>query len=165
MWAKLRNNTNILINHPYFIFKTTGMIFYKKFLKKIHACEIHFFYWWSSLEANGWCCFILEIRKATLTMDLQDDRRNSFFKMLFWIAQKHAFTHTHIILINERISKSTEGLLYVVMGGTDGGNHCCLGVSSQTLLQKPENIQFIFKTLHSFFSHQNNISCQSKKNI
>lgn len=51
------------------------------------------------------------------------------------------------------------------MGGTDGGNHCCLGVSSQTLLQKPENIQFIFKTLHSFFSHQNNISCQSKKNI
>lgn len=150
MWAKLRNNTNILINHPYFIFKTTGMIF---------------FYWGSSLEANGWCCFILEIRKATLTMDLQDDRRNSFFKMLFWIAQKHAFTHTHIILINERISKSTEGLLYVVMGGTDGGNHCCLGVSSQTLLQKPENIQFIFKTLYSFFSHQNNISCQSKKNI
>lgn len=83
MWAKLRNNTNILINHPYFIFKTTGMIFYKKFLKKIHACEIHFFNWWSSLEANGWCCFILEIRKATLTMDLQDDRRNSFFKKLF----------------------------------------------------------------------------------
>lgn len=158
MWAKLRNNTNILINHPYLFLKLQAWSFIKNLFKK-NTCmwDPFFFYWWSSLEANGWCCFILEIRKATPNLDLQDDRRNSFFKMLFWIAQKHAFTC--IILINERISKSTEGLLYVVMGGTDGGNHCCLGVSSQTLLQKPENIQFIFKTLYSFFSHQNNISC------
>lgn len=56
---------------------------------------------------------------------------------MLWIAEKQANIHvqTCINIKNKRISKSAEGLLYVVMGGADGGDHCCLGVSSQTLLQ------------------------------
>ena len=39
---------------------------------------------------------------------------------------------------NRRISEGAEGLLHVMVGGTDGGNHGRLGVSSQALLQQPE---------------------------